>query len=182
MEGWIKLHRKILESDLWNSKEPFGVRDAWIDLLLLANHADRKILFDGDPYIVKRGQHVTSIRKLSERWHWGIKKTSKYLKVLESEKMIALKISKRGTHLTILNYAKYQGLEDIEGTQMDTQEDTQRKHQRTHTTPPNKNEKNVKNEKKYMGKPSTFMSGEESTDLKEFIKMMEDKNDTKRSD
>lgn len=126
MIGWIKLHRKILDSNLWHSKEPFGVRDAWIDLLLLANHADRKILFDGEPYVVKRGQHVTSMRKLSERWGWGIKKTRKYLLTLEEEQMVHRESTNRHTLLTILNYSKYQGSDEIEGTPKDTQRDTQR--------------------------------------------------------
>ena len=34
--GWIKLHRKIQECDLWSSEdEPFDRRSAWVDLLFL---------------------------------------------------------------------------------------------------------------------------------------------------
>jgi hypothetical protein len=35
--GWIKLHRKIVESPDWLS-EPFTRGQAWVDLLLIANH------------------------------------------------------------------------------------------------------------------------------------------------
>ena len=165
--GWIKLHRKILESSLWQSKEPFSVRDAWIDLLLLANHSDKKILFDGEPYTVKRGQHVTSIRKLSERWGWSTKKTRRYLGALEEDKMVTKKSTNKHTCVTILNYAKYQGLEDIEGKQNDTQSNTQKTHGGNNSCPPNKNIKNIKNEKNI--RPSG--SGSESLD--DYIKLLE---------
>lgn len=165
MEGWIKLHRKILESDLWNSKEPFGFREAWIDLLLMVNHADKKILFDGEPYTVKCGQRITSIRKLAERWHWSKDKVTRYLKTLESEQMITKKRYRNGTLLTIVNYGKYQGGCDTDkDTYKDTNKDTDKSQTRMN--------KNDKNDKKY--KP-TFLSGEGSNGLDEFIKMMEAK-------
>jgi hypothetical protein len=45
-EGFIKLHRSIKDCWLWKDDEPFSKRDAWIDLLLLANYTDKKILLD----------------------------------------------------------------------------------------------------------------------------------------
>lgn len=141
MEGWIKLHRKILDCDLWNSGEPFGVREAWIDLLLMVNHADKKILFDGEPYTVKCGQKITSIRKLAERWHWSKERVARYLKTLEGEEMLTKVRHKNGTLLTIVNYGKYQG-------QCDTDKDTDKDTNKDTDTPQTrmiKNDKNVKN-------------------------------------
>ena len=43
-KGWISIHRKIQDSEIWNSSEPFDKRSAWIDLLLLANHEDNTIM------------------------------------------------------------------------------------------------------------------------------------------
>lgn len=37
MEGWIKLHRKLSDNPLWTC-EPFTKGQAWVDLILLANH------------------------------------------------------------------------------------------------------------------------------------------------
>ena len=47
--GWIKLHRQIVESDIWSSEdqEPFDRRSAWIYLLLIVNNEDRDTVFDG---------------------------------------------------------------------------------------------------------------------------------------
>ena len=42
MQGYIKIHRKIQECWLWQDK--FSKGQAWIDLLLRANHKDNKIV------------------------------------------------------------------------------------------------------------------------------------------
>lgn len=91
--GWIKLHRQILECDIWigfdeEPDEPFDRRSAWIDLLLRANHRDKEFLFDGQMIVVGRGQLITSVRKLAARWHWGKDKTLRFLRTLEQLNMI----------------------------------------------------------------------------------------------
>ena len=106
-KGWICLHRKIQECSIWDNDEKFDCRSAWIDLLLLANHEDKKTLFDGKPIVVKRGQRITSVRQLAERWHWSNDRTLKYLRLLESENMIKKESDKRRTLLTIVNYGIY---------------------------------------------------------------------------
>ena len=106
-KGWICLHRKIQECSIWDNDEKFDCRSAWIDLLLLANHEDKKTLFDGKPVVVKRGQRITSVRQLAERWHWGNDRTLRYLRLLESEKMIIKESDKRRTLITIVNYGVY---------------------------------------------------------------------------
>jgi hypothetical protein len=44
--GWICLHRQIQDHWLWEDR-PFSRGQAWIDLLMLANHEDKKMIFDG---------------------------------------------------------------------------------------------------------------------------------------
>ena len=112
--GWISIHRKIQECFLWVDKEPFDRRSAWIDLLLLANHEDKKTLFDGKAIVVNRGQRITSIRILAERWHWSRTKVTSFLDLLESENMIVRNSDKKKTLLTIVNYDVYQ---DMQATQ-----------------------------------------------------------------
>lgn len=43
MSGWIKIHRDILYHEIWSDK-PFSKGQAWIDLILLANHSDNKCM------------------------------------------------------------------------------------------------------------------------------------------
>lgn len=106
-DGWIKLHRQIQEGSIWEEK-PFDKRSAWIDLLLSANHADKKIYFNGNFFVVKRGQYLTSIRKLAERWGWSYDKCLRYLKLLEADGMLLKDSNKSRTLITIVNYKMYQ--------------------------------------------------------------------------
>ena len=110
MPGWIKIHRQIQNCLIWDDK-PFNMASAWIDLLLLANHEDKETIFDKKPILVKRGQRITSVRELSARWGWGKDKTLRFLRLLESEKMIVKDSDSRRTLLTIVNYGVYQDCE-----------------------------------------------------------------------
>ena len=111
MPGWIKIHRQIQNCLIWDDK-PFNMASAWIDLLLLANHEDKETIFDKKPILVKRGQRITSVRELSARWGWGKDKTLRFLRLLESEKMIVKDSDSRRTLITIVNYGIYQDCEN----------------------------------------------------------------------
>lgn len=108
MKGWISLHRKLQECDIWLDDEPFDRRSAWIDLLLSANHEDKGMIFDGHRIVVERGQLITSVRKLSAKWHWGKNRTLAYLRLLEELNMIERNADSRRTLITIVNYDIYQ--------------------------------------------------------------------------
>ncbi|WP_217269828.1 hypothetical protein [Finegoldia magna] len=59
--GWISIHRKIQDDWLWEEK-PFSKGQAWIDLLLMVNHDDNTIIFDGKPMQISRGRCITSMQ------------------------------------------------------------------------------------------------------------------------
>lgn len=115
--GWISIHRKIQDNLIWEDK-PFSRGQAWIDLLLLANHEDRQVLFNGSAIQVKRGEKITSLRQLSERWGWSITKVKKFLNLLSDEKMISYKSDSKKTVYNIVNYEVYQ---DSENTKSNTE-------------------------------------------------------------
>lgn len=115
-DGWISIHRSITENWIWDEK-PFDRGRAWIDLLMMVNHTDAKIMFDGSLVEVKRGQRITSIRKLSERWGWSTTKTTKFLTMLESDEMITLKKDTKKTLVTIVKYSVYQDSDKEKVTQ-----------------------------------------------------------------
>ena len=106
--GWIRLHRKIQETKLWESDEPYDMKSAWVDLLLMVNYEDQKFILNKRVITIKRGQTFTSIRKLSQRWHWGVKRTMAYLKLLEDLEMATVKATPEGTLITLVNYSVYQ--------------------------------------------------------------------------
>lgn len=116
VRGWITLSRKIQDHWLWQKNKPFDYRSAWIDLLLTVNHEDKKIPFDGQVIMVKRGSTVTSIRKLSVRWGWSVKRVSTFLNLLEQDKMLEQKRNTRCTTLTIVKYGDYQNVGNTKET------------------------------------------------------------------
>ena len=109
-KGWIKLYRQLLDSELWNMDVPYSERDAWIELLLLANHeADYITTKHKERIKINRGQHFTSIRKLAAKFTWSERRTRNYIKWLQDTGMITTKRHTDGTLLTIVNYGKFQG-------------------------------------------------------------------------
>lgn len=133
--GYIKLHRQIQDCWIWDSGK-FDKRSAWIDLLMLANHRDKKIMFDSEYIVITRGQFITSIRKLSGRWEWSKSAVTAFLNLLEKDSMIKRDSNNRRTLITIINYEVYQGIPDsketvngtltrtVNGTQSGTQNGT----------------------------------------------------------
>lgn len=144
-KGYIKLHRAIRDCWIWNDSEPFTKGQAWIDLLLSANHAEKKILFEGKLKTIQAGQSLTSLVKLSDKWKWDRKRVRKFLDVLESDNMITTDRTAHGTTITIVNWGKYQ----IDGTTEGTADGQQVGQQRDNTRDTNKNDKEcIKNDKK----------------------------------
>jgi len=115
-KGWISLSRSIVDNWVWDNGEQFSRGQAWIDLLLSANHEDRKIMFDGKPLLVKRGSFVTSQHKLADKWHWGRHKVSLFLKALQSDQMIDTIVNHQQTAIIVRNYAKFQAPTNGKGT------------------------------------------------------------------
>lgn len=108
-KGYIKLYREIADNPLWESPEPFDIRSAWIDLIIMVNHKDAKVIIGKQEITVKRGQRFTSIRKLAEQWHWSPKRTLEYIRLLERMGMVYRTKMCNGTLLTVVNYGFYQG-------------------------------------------------------------------------
>ena len=112
-KGWVKVYREIMENDLWEDK-PFARGQAWVDMIMLANHKDHEFLFNSTFLNVTPGTVVTSKRMLGERWGWSRTKVTKFLNELEMVEMISQKSDTKKTVIKLVNYEKYQGI--VEGT------------------------------------------------------------------
>lgn len=119
-KGFIKIYRDIQDGPIWNDKEPFCKRAAYVDLVMMMNHADKTIVIGNQPLTVKRGQKFTSIRHLAERWHWSRNKTLAYLKLLEAVQIIYRTKMLNGTLLTLVDYDKTQSQQDTKSTTSST--------------------------------------------------------------
>lgn len=142
-KGFIKLHRRIQDHWLYEEKRKFSKFEAWVDMLLMANHKDNKFLLGNELVEVKRGQFITSIRKLGEKWGWSNTKVSQFLDLLKSDEMIDYKKDTKKTLITIDKYSVYHDNEIEKKTPNEHEKDTNRTQKHT-----NKNVKNVKNDKK----------------------------------
>ena len=144
MAGWFKVQRDIEEHWIWKSSEPFDKRSAWIDLIMLANYADRKTT-DGESVVLrKRGDVNYSMLFLAKRWKWDRRKVRRFLVALESDGMVSLHGTQHGTTITIENYAKHQDVGTTDGTD-DVQPMVQHMVQPMYTEEEIKRNKEIKN-------------------------------------
>ena len=139
-KGWVRLYRQIEDNPLWFA-EPFTRAQAWIDLILLANHTDGILVIRGNVVTIKRGQIGWSQEKLAERWRWSRGKLKRFIKYLEMIQQIEQQQCHAVTLLTIKNYCKYQS----DDTTDSTTDSTTDGHQTVQQTDTNKNVNNVNN-------------------------------------
>lgn len=99
--GFIALHRSILD---WEWYGDVNTRCLFIHLLLTANYENRKVRGT----TVKRGQVLTTVRKLAEEVSLTPQKVRTALDHLESTHEITHAANPKGTVITIKNYEKYQ--------------------------------------------------------------------------
>lgn len=142
MEGWIRLHRQIADNRLWQER-PFSRGQAWVDLILLANHRPGYIRVRGIRVDVDRGQLAYAERTLAERWGWSRGKVVRFLNELKTDEMCYLKRDHKITIITICNYEKYQTEDETDRTTNGTTDRTADGPQ----TDQNKNGKNGENKK-----------------------------------
>lgn len=139
--GWIKLHRKILDWEWFTSPSTLQL---FIYLLLRANKEDKK--WRG--ILIKRGQLVTSVATISEETKLSTQQVRTSLNHLKSTNEITSKTTNRFTLVTVCKYESYQLYEEAEQqTKKQALQQTNNK-QITNKQQQLKNNKNIRNNKK----------------------------------
>lgn len=139
--GWIKLHRKILDWEWFTSPSTLQL---FIYLLLRANKEDKK--WRG--ILIKRGQLVTSVATISEETKLSTQQVRTSLNRLKSTNGITSKTTNRFTLVTVCKYESYQLYEEVEQqTKQQALQQTNNK-QITNKQQQLKNNKNIRNNKK----------------------------------
>lgn len=116
--GWVKLHRKIIDNPYWQS-EPFSRGQAWVDLLLMANHKPGFVRKQGVRVSLSPGDIGMSETELATRWQWSRGKVRRFVDELEVDGMVERKnteTDRRKFVLSICNYSKYQDQNSSDGT------------------------------------------------------------------
>ena len=107
MTGWIALYRCITEHWIWTTSSRRLQR--WIDLLFMATWQPSKEVFFANTVVpLKRGQIVTSVRALMQRWNTNNHIVSETLRLFEAAGMISCQRERKMMVITVCNYAKYQ--------------------------------------------------------------------------
>lgn len=101
MEGWIKLHRKILE---WEWYDDINTCRLFFHLLFIANHKDRQ--WRGID--IKRWQKITSLSNLAEETWLSIQNIRTSINKLKSTGELTHKSHSKYSLITIIKYDDYQ--------------------------------------------------------------------------
>lgn len=149
MEGWIKVHRKLVDWEWYND---INVKVVFLHLLLTANHKEKQ--WKGQTIL--RGQKLTSIEHLADDVGLTIQQTRTALKKLKSTHEITIKTTNKNTLITIEKFNNYQFEIDEDNKQNNKQfnnlitnnQQTNNKQITTNKNEKNDNNDNIKKEKK----------------------------------
>lgn len=107
-QGWIKLHRSLLDNPMWLQK-PFSEGQAWVDLLMLAETEEKDFVVNGCTVHQKPGEVRTSKKYLMERWGWTRRKIDGVFYSWEHDhKIVHKNVHKAGSVLTIVKWGFFQ--------------------------------------------------------------------------
>lgn len=140
MEGWIKIHRKILENPIICKDSDYLA--VWIYLLLNATHKEIPALFKGKKITLQKGQLITGRKSMSNQLKISESKIYRIINDFKSEQQIEQQTSNQNSLISILNWDKYQQIEQQNEQQMNSERTTDEQPVNT-----NKNVKNDKNER-----------------------------------
>lgn len=118
LEGWIKLHRELLEKPIWEGSTP-EQKVILITLLTMANHKEKEWEFKGEKYKALPGQFVTSLDSIVKKAGSGIsiKNVRTALQRFEKFGFLANQSTNKNRLITIVNWEVYQGSNDVGGKQ-----------------------------------------------------------------
>ncbi len=140
MEGWIKVHRKLLDNPIITKDSDY--LSVWIYLLLNTTHKEYDTLFKGKRITLQKGQLLTGTISISQKLKINKDKVQRILKSFESDKQIEQQTSNRNRLISIINWNEYQEIDKQYDKQMINNCETDDKQVIT-----NKNVKNIKNDK-----------------------------------
>ncbi|EAC3591578.1 hypothetical protein Y228_15420, partial [Listeria monocytogenes] len=150
MDGYIALHRKIIDSWIWQDPEFYRL---WSYCLIKASFKEREIFLGQQIVKLNPGQFVIGREKLEEAMNIGLKNKRtaltwwRRLQKLEKAQMLNIKSYNKFSIVTIENWGLYQG-SDIENEQQNEQQTNNKRttdEQQTNTN--NKDNKEKKDNK-----------------------------------
>ena len=122
MNGWVSLHRKMLDNPVVCKDSDYMA--IWIYLLLNATHAEIPAMFKGQKIMLNPGQLITVRKVISDKLRVTESKVQRVLKCYESERQIEQQTGNKNRLITIKNWNMYQCSEQQIERQMYNQRTT----------------------------------------------------------
>jgi len=113
--GWIKIHRKILDNAIKTKPDWAWL---WVVILLMANHADATIIWNGEKRTIKKGEFITSRQQLANQSGLHPSSVQRALEYFKTEQQIEQQTNKRFRLIKVNNYEQYQAGEQVSEHQM----------------------------------------------------------------
>lgn len=157
-EGWIKLHRCLMDKAIWTNSTP-EQKTILITLLMMANHSGREWEWKGRQFKAEPGMLVTSLEHIVDKCGKGIsiQNVRSALKKFEKYEFITQEVTKTGRLINIVNWGIYQGIkgesnkdvnkEATKDKQKDGRELTKSQQTADKDVTTNNNDRNIKNDK-----------------------------------
>ena len=137
MEGWVKLHRKLLESPVFQNEKLLKV---FIWCLLKASHAEHAELVGLQKVSIHPGQFVYGRHKAAEELKIKESTLYKYMMWLKDEEILNIQSNNKFSVVTVANWDLYQTDEPKSNSKSSSKVTTKEQQKNT-----NKNDKNEKN-------------------------------------
>lgn len=142
LQGWVREHRKEMDSVVWANPYQFKL---WRQLIMMANHSDGKVIFNGKQFAVPAGSMVTGRDAIAFIYNKGAQPDHvksarllwKWIKKFEEWQMLTISSTPRYSVISITNYGKYQQSDQLESSSSPA---------KVQLESTNKNVKNVKKE------------------------------------
>lgn len=135
--GWIKLHRKLLDNPLMARP---AYRALWIEILLRATHNGTSVMFEGKRVRLEPGQFTTGTLALSKATGVPRGTVVRILETFKNEHQIEQRTDHQCSMITVLKWKEYQSGEQPNGQRVDNEWTTNG--QRVDTKQECKNDKN----------------------------------------
>ena len=175
MQGWIRIHRKIVNNWIFKDADKFR---SWIIILLTVNHDQKKVLIGEKLFVCNRGESLNSLDTWSKLFgkNWNKSKVRRFFELLKKDSMIVLTNEQKTTRLTVCNYDSYQD------TRNDSETEVNRNGNGSETSlTPNNNDKKLKNEKNIIPPPIELIKNYQkergtNVNVNKFFNFYESKN------
>lgn len=141
MAGWIKLHRKLKDSLVFDNPDLLKV---WIWCLLKATHDDYTQMIGLQEVELKKGQFIFGRKVAANELKMSESKTYRLIKKLENMQNLNIKANNKFSVITIENWGLYQS-DDCKSEQQSEQQMNNKRTTNEQQMNTNKNIKNIKN-------------------------------------